>query len=102
MVISAPGYTADANPLAKELPLGKAVTRGFGQIDEPEARSIRHSHDFNAGQIAYFSANYTQALFYWQPIADKYGLDLTIRNNTVDYTFSFMTVDHDGKVRMEG
>jgi len=29
------------------------------------------------------------------------GLDLTIRNNTVDYTFSFMTVDHDGKVRMD-
>ena len=38
---------------------------------------------------------------YWQPIAEKYGLDLTIRNNTVDYTFSFMTVDHDGKVRMD-
>lgn len=40
-------------------------------------------------------------LRYWQPIADKYGLDLTIRNNTVDYTFSFMTVDRDGKVRMD-
>ena len=40
-------------------------------------------------------------LRYWQPIADKYGLDLTIRNNTVDYTFSFMTLDHDGKVRMD-
>jgi len=38
---------------------------------------------------------------YWGPIAEKYGLDLTIRNNTVDYTFSFMTVDGDGKVRMD-
>ena len=40
-------------------------------------------------------------LRYWKPIAEKYGLDLTIRNNTVDYTFSFMTVDRDGKVRMD-
>ena len=40
-------------------------------------------------------------LRYWRPIAEKYGLDLTIRNNTVDYTFSFMTLDHDGKVRMD-
>ncbi|MEE9367868.1 MAG: phosphoglucomutase (alpha-D-glucose-1,6-bisphosphate-dependent) [Pontiella sp.] len=40
-------------------------------------------------------------LRYWKPIADKYGLDLTIINDTVDYTFSFMSVDHDGKVRMD-
>ncbi len=40
-------------------------------------------------------------LRYWRPIAEKYGLNLTIRNDTVDYTFSFMTVDHDGKVRMD-
>lgn len=38
---------------------------------------------------------------YWKPIADKYGIDLTIRNDTADYTFSFMTVDGDGKVRMD-
>jgi len=40
-------------------------------------------------------------LRYWRPIAEKYGLDLTIRNDNVDYTFSFMTLDHDGKVRMD-
>jgi len=40
-------------------------------------------------------------LRYWRPIAEKYGLDLTIRNDNVDYTFGFMTVDHDGKVRMD-
>jgi phosphoglucomutase len=40
-------------------------------------------------------------LRYWRPIAKKYGLNLTIRNDTVDYTFSFMSVDHDGKVRMD-
>ncbi len=40
-------------------------------------------------------------LRYWQPIAERYGLDITIRNAAVDYTFSFMTLDHDGKVRMD-
>jgi phosphoglucomutase len=40
-------------------------------------------------------------LRYWKPIAEKYGIDLTIRNSTVDYTFGFMTVDRDGKVRMD-
>jgi len=38
---------------------------------------------------------------YWQPIAEEYGLDLTIVNQSVDPTFSFMTVDHDGKIRMD-
>jgi phosphoglucomutase len=38
---------------------------------------------------------------YWKPIAEKYGIELTIRNDTPDYTFSFMCVDRDGKVRMD-
>ena len=38
---------------------------------------------------------------YWQPINEIYGLDVTIVNKKVDPTFSFMTVDHDGKIRMD-
>jgi phosphoglucomutase len=38
---------------------------------------------------------------YWQPIADKYGIDLTIVNKDVDPTFRFMTVDWDGQIRMD-
>jgi phosphoglucomutase len=38
---------------------------------------------------------------YWPRIAEKYGLDLTIVNQTVDPTFRFMTVDWDGKIRMD-
>jgi phosphoglucomutase len=41
------------------------------------------------------------SLPYWQPIADRYGLNLTIVNTQVDETFGFMTVDHDGKIRMD-
>lgn len=38
---------------------------------------------------------------YWRPIAERYGIDLTIVNETVDPTFRFMTVDWDGKIRMD-
>ena len=38
---------------------------------------------------------------YWEPIAERYGLDLQIVNRRIDPTFSFMTVDKDGKIRMD-
>ncbi|HEV2131786.1 MAG TPA: phosphoglucomutase (alpha-D-glucose-1,6-bisphosphate-dependent) [Longimicrobiaceae bacterium] len=38
---------------------------------------------------------------YWEPIAEMYGLDLEVVNPRVDPTFSFMTVDRDGKIRMD-
>ena len=38
---------------------------------------------------------------YWGPIAERYGLDLTVVNKTVDATFRFLTVDWDGKIRMD-
>ena len=41
------------------------------------------------------------SLPYWQPIAERYGLNLSIVNTRVDGTFGFMTVDHDGKIRMD-
>jgi phosphoglucomutase len=41
------------------------------------------------------------AVGYWQPVVERYGIDITIVNPNVDPTFSFMTVDHDGKIRMD-
>ncbi len=38
---------------------------------------------------------------YWKPIADKYQLNLTVISDRIDPTFSFMTVDWDGKIRMD-
>jgi len=38
---------------------------------------------------------------YWEPIAQKYGLNLTVVNKVVDPTFRFMSVDWDGKIRMD-
>jgi phosphoglucomutase len=41
------------------------------------------------------------AVGYWAPIAEQYGLDITVVNPKLDPTFRFMTVDHDGKIRMD-
>jgi len=41
------------------------------------------------------------ARHYWEPINSIYGLDIVVVNPTIDPTFSFMTVDHDGKIRMD-
>jgi len=38
---------------------------------------------------------------YWQPMAERYGLNLTVVNETLDPTFRFMTVDWDGQIRMD-
>ena len=38
---------------------------------------------------------------FWAPIAEMYGLNLEVVNPYVDPTFAFMTVDHDGKIRMD-
>jgi phosphoglucomutase len=38
---------------------------------------------------------------YWGPIAERYGLQLTVVNEAVDPTFRFMTVDWDGRIRMD-
>ncbi len=41
------------------------------------------------------------SLPYWDPINSTYGLNVQVVNRTIDPTFSFMTVDHDGKIRMD-
>jgi phosphoglucomutase len=41
------------------------------------------------------------ALAYWEPIAAQYGLQLQVVNQRTDPTFSFMTLDRDGKIRMD-
>ena len=38
---------------------------------------------------------------YWKPIAERYGINLTVVNEVVDPTFRFMTVDWDGQIRMD-
>lgn len=41
------------------------------------------------------------AVAFWDPIADRYGLNLEVVNDVIDPTFSFMSVDRDGRIRMD-
>jgi phosphoglucomutase len=41
------------------------------------------------------------AVRYWQPIAERYGISIDVVNPNVDPTFAFMTLDKDGKIRMD-
>jgi phosphoglucomutase len=41
------------------------------------------------------------SLAYWEPIAERYGLNVTVVNKAIDPTFAFMPCDHDGKIRMD-
>ena len=38
---------------------------------------------------------------FWGPIVERYGIDIEVVNNTIDPTFGFMTLDWDGKIRMD-
>ena len=40
-------------------------------------------------------------LHYWEPIAERYGLDLTLVSQKIDPTFAFMHLDKDGRIRMD-
>ncbi len=40
-------------------------------------------------------------LYFWEPIAKKYGLNIEVVNDQVDFTFGFMPLDKDGKIRMD-
>lgn len=41
------------------------------------------------------------SLAYWEPVAERYGLDITVTNPGLDPAFGFITLDHDGKIRMD-
>jgi phosphoglucomutase len=40
-------------------------------------------------------------LHFWKPIAEKYGLNIELVNDKVDFTFGFMPLDKDGRIRMD-
>jgi phosphoglucomutase len=83
----------------------KAATTHPTDLVRPYVEDLRNAIDVDAIKAAKLKLGVDPlggaSLPYWQPIADAYGLDLTIVNPRLDPTFSFMTVDHDGKIRMD-
>ncbi len=71
----------------------------------PYVDDLRHVIDMDAIRAARLKLAVDPlggaAVHYWEPINRVYGLDIEVVNSKVDPTFSFMTVDHDGKIRMD-
>jgi phosphoglucomutase len=96
------------NREVKRIPYGsarKAVTTHTHDFLMPYVKDLPNVIDIDCIR----SANVRMAadplggamVHYWDPIRALYGLDITVVNPTVDPRFSFMTVDHDGKIRMD-
>jgi phosphoglucomutase len=71
----------------------------------PYVEDLRHVIDMETVRGARMSLGVDPlggaALAYWEPINRVYGLDIVVTNPVIDPTFSFMTVDHDGAIRMD-
>jgi phosphoglucomutase len=71
----------------------------------PYVTDLRHVVDMDAIRAAGLKLAVDPlggaAVHYWEPINTVYKLDIAVVNQKVDPTFSFMTVDHDGKIRMD-
>ena len=71
----------------------------------PYVRDLRNVIDFDAIRAARLKLAVDPlggaALSYWEPINTMYQVDITVVNRAIDSTFSFMTVDHDGVIRMD-
>jgi phosphoglucomutase len=89
-------------PLARAL---KAATTHQHDYVAPYVADLRNVVDMQAIQAAGLKIGVDPmggaSLPFWAPIADTYGLNLEVVNRYVDPTFAFMTVDKDGKIRMD-
>jgi phosphoglucomutase len=89
-------------PLAVAL---KAATTRQEDFVQPYVDDLRNVIDMDAIRGANLELGVDPlggaAVHYWEPINAAYKLNITVVNPEVDPTFSFMTVDHDGKIRMD-
>jgi phosphoglucomutase len=99
---------ADGNAGVRRVSLAdaaKAPTTHAQDLVLPYVEDLRHVVDMEAIRAAGLKLAVDPlggaGVGYWEPINRVYGLDITIVNKAVDPTFSFMTVDHDGRIRMD-
>jgi phosphoglucomutase len=99
---------AKGNKGVKRLPLSKAVpaeTTKFVDYIMPYVRDLANIVDMKAIAHARIRIGVDpmggSGVAFWEPITNLYGLDLHVINKFVDPTFSFMSLDWDGKIRMD-
>jgi len=96
------------NREVRRLPFTKAVQAASTHEEDlmlPYIRDLKNVVDMEAVRRAKLKLGVDPlggaAHPYWEPINAIYGLDIAVVNPVLDPTFSFMTVDHDGKIRMD-
>lgn len=92
----------------RRIPFEKALKLDTSQSYDyitPYVQDLRNAVDLDAVAAAGIRIGVDPmggaAASYWDVIAETYGLDINVVNPAIDPTFSFMTVDHDGKIRMD-
>jgi len=97
-----------SNTVVKRIPFSKALQAASTHQEDlmlPYVRDLKNVVDMetirDAGLTLAVDPLGGAARPYWEPINEIYGLDIKVVNPTIDPTFSFMTVDHDGKIRMD-
>jgi phosphoglucomutase len=96
------------NAGVKRIPFAEAIRSATTHQEDfvlPYVRDLKNVVDMDAIRGAHLRLGVDPlggaSLPYWEPINSIYGLDIVVTNPIVDPTFSFMTVDHDGKIRMD-
>jgi phosphoglucomutase len=96
------------NAGVKRVPFAAAIKAGSTHQEDfvlPYVHDLRNVIDMDAIRAAGLKLAVDPlggaAVHYWEPINAVYKLDIAVVNPTVDPTFSFMTVDHDGEIRMD-
>jgi phosphoglucomutase len=83
----------------------KAATTHEADLMLPYVEDLKHVVDVEAIRASGLTLGVDPlggaAAPYWEPINGLYKLNITVVNPVIDPTFSFMTVDHDGKIRMD-
>jgi phosphoglucomutase len=96
------------NAGVKRIPFEKAIEAATTHQEDfilPYVCDLKNVVDMDAIRGAHLKLGVDPlggaSLPYWEPINSIYGLDIVVTNPIIDPTFSFMTVDHDGKIRMD-
>ena len=96
------------NAGVKRVPFTAAIRAGSTHLEDfvmPYVRDLRNVVDMDAIRGAGLKLGVDPlggaARPYWEPINALYKIDITVVNPVIDPTFSFMTVDHDGVIRMD-